>query len=51
MMKTHLIEETMPYNGEALSPHWIYKNVGILGNAVVYLSWGVRCEYLNEWST
>ncbi|XVJ50691.1 MAG: DUF366 family protein [Vampirovibrio sp.] len=34
-MKTHLIEEPMPYNGEALSPHWIYKNVGILGNAVV----------------
>jgi hypothetical protein len=35
MMKTHLIEETMPYNGDALSPHWIYKNVGILGNAIV----------------
>ena len=34
-MKTHLIEERMPYNGEALSPHWIYKNVGILGNAIV----------------
>jgi uncharacterized protein len=33
-MKTHYIEETLPYTGEALAPHWIYKNFGILGDAV-----------------
>lgn len=34
-MKTHFIEERLTYTGEALSNHWIYKNFGILGNAVV----------------
>jgi uncharacterized protein len=35
MMKTRLLPESLPYTGEALTPHWIYKNFGILGDAVV----------------
>lgn len=34
-MKHQLIQEIIPYTGEALSNHWIYKNFGILGDAVV----------------
>jgi hypothetical protein len=34
-MRTHWIEDLLPYTGEALSNHWIYKNFGILGDAVV----------------
>lgn len=34
-MKTQLLEQTMPYTGDALQNHWIYKNFGILGDAVV----------------
>jgi uncharacterized protein len=34
-MKTRLLDESLPYTGEALSPHWIYKNFGILGDAIV----------------
>lgn len=33
-MKTHFVEQATPYNGDALSNHWIYKNYGILGDAV-----------------
>lgn len=34
-MKYHFIEERIPYTGNELSNHWIYKNYGILGDAVV----------------
>ncbi len=34
-MKYHFIDEEFPYTGEELSNHWIYKNFGILGDAVV----------------
>ena len=34
-MRTHWITESFPYNGEALANHWIYKNFGILGDAIV----------------
>ncbi len=34
-MKYHFIDEELPYKGDALSNHWIYRNVGILGDAVV----------------
>jgi hypothetical protein len=33
-IQTHYIEQAMPYTGDALTNHWIYKNFGILGNAV-----------------
>ena len=35
MMKHHWVEHTLAYTGEALSNHWIYKNFGHLGSAVV----------------
>lgn len=35
MMKTHWIDSQLPYTGEALKSHWIYRNFGILGDAVV----------------
>jgi len=34
-MKYHFIEEEFCYTGDALANHWIYKNLGILGDAVV----------------
>ncbi len=34
-MKYHFIDDEFAYTGEALSNHWIYKNFGILGDAVV----------------
>lgn len=34
-MKYHFIDEEFPYTGEELANHWIYKNFGILGDAVV----------------
>jgi hypothetical protein len=34
-MKYQFIDEEFAYTGEALSNHWIYKNFGILGDAVV----------------
>jgi hypothetical protein len=34
-MKYHFIEEELPYTGDELSNHWIYKNFGILGDSVV----------------
>jgi uncharacterized protein len=34
-MKYHFIDEEFSYTGEELSNHWIYKNFGILGDAVV----------------
>jgi uncharacterized protein len=34
-MKYHFIDEEFAYTGEELSNHWIYKNFGILGDAVV----------------
>ncbi|MBY0404961.1 MAG: DUF366 family protein [Cyanobacteria bacterium] len=37
-MKYHFIEEELPYTGDELSNHWIYKNFGILGDAVVAFS-------------
>ncbi|MBK8189985.1 MAG: DUF366 family protein [Vampirovibrionales bacterium] len=33
-MKTHFMEEPHPYTGEELVSHWIYRNAGILGDAV-----------------
>ncbi len=34
-MKYHFKEEITPYTGSELVSHWIYKNTGILGDAVV----------------
>jgi hypothetical protein len=34
-MKTHFIEEEIPYTGDELSNHWSYRNFGILGDSVV----------------
>jgi len=34
-MKYHFIREEIPYTGDELSNHWIYRNYGILGDAVV----------------
>lgn len=34
-MKTLFIDEEIKYIGEQLSPHWIYKNFNIMGNAIV----------------
>ncbi len=35
MMKTKLIQEEIKYIGSQLAPHWIYKNFGIQGDAIV----------------
>ena len=34
-MKTKFIDENIKYIGSQLSPHWIYKNFGIQGDAIV----------------
>jgi hypothetical protein len=34
-MKYQLLEQEMPYTGDEISNHWIYKQAGILGDAVV----------------
>ncbi|MEB3288030.1 MAG: DUF366 family protein [Vampirovibrionales bacterium] len=34
-MKYHFIQEEITYTGAELSPHWIYRNFGILGDSVV----------------
>ena len=34
-MQTHYIEKEIKYTGRELSPHWIYKNFHILGDAIV----------------
>ncbi|HIS87882.1 TPA: DUF366 family protein [Candidatus Avigastranaerophilus faecigallinarum] len=34
-MKTLFIEKEIKYTGKELSPHWIYKNFKIMGNAIV----------------
>ena len=34
-MQTLFINEEIKYTGEQLSPHWIYKNYNIMGNAIV----------------
>ncbi len=35
MMKTKYIEESVKYIGSQLSPHWIYKNYKLQGDAIV----------------
>lgn len=35
MMKTKLLQEEIKYIGSQLAPHWIYKNFGIQGDAIV----------------
>ncbi len=34
-METLFIDKEIKYTGEQLSPHWIYKNFNIMGNAIV----------------
>ncbi len=34
-METLFIDKKIKYSGEQLSPHWIYKNFNIMGNAIV----------------
>ena len=34
-MKTLFIEKEIKYEGHQLSPHWIYKNFNVLGDAIV----------------
>ena len=34
-MKSLFIDPKLDYNGEELSAHWIYRNFGILGDAIV----------------
>ena len=35
MMKTKFIEKEIKYIGSQLSPHWIYRNFGLQGDAIV----------------
>jgi hypothetical protein len=35
LIKTAFLEEKIDYDGSQLKPHWIYRNYGILGDAVV----------------
>jgi len=35
MIKTMLIEDEVEYTGTQLQPHWIYRNYGLLGDAIV----------------
>lgn len=35
MIKTAFLQEHIDYDGTQLQPHWIYRNFGILGDAVV----------------
>lgn len=35
MFKTLLIEDSFVYDGNQLKPHWIYRNFGLMGDAVV----------------
>jgi len=35
MIKTAFLQEQIDYDGTQLQPHWIYRNFGILGDAVV----------------
>ena len=35
MIKTLLLKEQINYDGSQLQPHWIYRNFGVLGDAVV----------------
>lgn len=37
-MKYHYVFDEMPYTGDELSSHWIYRNYGILGDAAVAFS-------------
>ncbi|MFM7390397.1 MAG: DUF366 family protein [Vampirovibrionales bacterium] len=34
-LQTHWVDDTLPYTGDALANHWIYKNFGILGDTIV----------------
>ncbi len=34
-MKCHFVSDELPYTGDELANHWIYRNFGILGDAVV----------------
>ncbi len=34
-MQTLFINEEIKYTGEQLSPHWIYRNYNIMGNAII----------------
>jgi hypothetical protein len=35
VIKTMLLDDEVDYNGTQLQPHWIYRNYGLLGDAVV----------------
>lgn len=35
MIKTQLLQEQVTYDGTQLQPHWIYRNYGLLGDAIV----------------
>ena len=35
MIKTKFIDKEIKYIGSQLSPHWIYKNFNIMGDAIV----------------
>ncbi|MDD4802317.1 MAG: DUF366 family protein [Syntrophomonas sp.] len=35
MIKTIMLKEQIKYDGSQLQPHWIYRNFGLLGDAVV----------------
>ena len=43
-MKTHFVDTSMPYTGDALSNHWAYRNFGILGDSVVAFTGPCRVE-------
>ncbi|ADI01986.1 DUF366 family protein [Syntrophothermus lipocalidus] len=43
-METRFIEERIKYDGSQLSPHWIYRNFSILGDAVVSFTGECRVE-------
>jgi len=43
-MKSHFLQETQVYNGSQLSSHWIYRNLGILGDAVAAFRGGCQVD-------
>lgn len=35
MIKTQLLQDEVTYDGTQLQPHWIYRNYGLMGDAIV----------------
>src|SRR4051812_6415403 len=50
-MKTQFLTETIPYTGVELSPHFILRRTGLLGNALIAFigPCAVKTEHLVDW--